>query len=141
LGFPRVVVVGGDYCVRGELGPALGVRVASLEDLARLASALAGRMVIMPVYRVVGARGSLYFLQMMYKDYYRCYGLPIVYYFFAEGDVREPGEARYILARGGEQGEYVEVSSRTRAGWITIPVINLAEAPEYLPEEARGLLG
>ncbi len=130
-----------EYCRAESVGEARGVRVESLNDLVRLASTLAGRMVVMPVYRLRSERGSLYFLQMMYKDFYRCYGLPVIYYFFAEGDVRDASEARYILVRGDETGERVEVSDRTRTGWVIVPVINLAEPPEYLPEEAIRLLG
>ncbi len=133
-------MAGDSYCEASSVGPAQAIRVETLADLVRLASALAGRMVIMPVYRVKGEAGSLWFLQMMYKDYYRCYGLPIIYYYFMEGDSRGPEEARYVLVRGDETGEKLEVSSRTRAGWIIVPVINLAEAPGYLPEEVRGLL-
>ena len=128
------------YCESRSIGEAVAVRVAGLADLVRLAGTLASRMVVMPVYRIVGRRGSVYFLQMMYKDYYRCYGLPVIYYYYAEGDTRGPGEAKYILARGDETGERVEVSDRTRTGWIIIPVINLAEPPVYLPGDVRGLL-
>ncbi len=124
------------YCETDRVGEAVGVRVASLADLVRLASSLAGRMVIMPVYRVVGEKGSLYFLQMMYKDYYRCYGLPVVYYYYWEGDTRPAEEVRYIMIRSEETGERLEVTDRTRPGWIVVPVINLAEKPVYVPVDA-----
>ena len=123
------------HCEPDGLGPAQAVRVASLADLVRLASSLASRMVVMPVYRYRRGDGALYFLQMMYKDYYRCYGLPVIYYYFWEGDDRPPEKARYVLVRGDETGEKVEVTDRTRPGWIIVPLINLASLPPYVPED------
>jgi len=123
-------------CEAESLGPARMVRVASLADLVRLASSFASRMVVMPVYRFVGEGGALYFLQMMYKDYYRCYGVPVVYYYWWEGDELPPEKAKYVLVRGDETGEKVEVSDRTRPGWIIVPLINLAELPPYVRLES-----
>lgn len=117
-----------------ELDRVVAVRVSSLGDIARLASTLASRMFLMPVYRFRGRRGWVYALQTIYKDYYKYYGVPIVYYYVAgEEDSGRP--VRYILARADETGERVEVSDRTRTGWVAIPVINLEEKPGYMPED------
>ncbi|MCE4622980.1 MAG: hypothetical protein F7B19_06690 [Desulfurococcales archaeon] len=124
------------YCEADSVGEAISVRVESLEDLVRLASSLAGRMVVMPVYRFKTSKGAVYFLQMMYKDYYRCYGLPVIYYYLREGDDLEASRVKYIIARADESGEKVEVTDRVRPGWIAVPVINLAEKPVYVPVEA-----
>ncbi|MCE4612337.1 MAG: cren protein [Desulfurococcales archaeon] len=109
---------------------AVMIRVSSLGDLARLASSMASRMFIMPVYRYHEGGKSIYFIQTIYKDYYKQYGLPIVYYYEAAEETTEP---KYILARADETGERVELSDRVRTGWIAIPVINIAEKPRFLP--------
>ncbi|MEB3774936.1 MAG: cren protein [Desulfurococcales archaeon] len=112
---------------------AVAIRVDSLGDIARLASTLAARMFIMPVYRFPGSSGSVYMVQTIYKDYYKYYGVPIVYYYIHRGE--EPASVRYILARADETGERVELSDRTRTGWVSIPVINLVEKPPYIPDD------
>ena len=120
---------------------AVAVRVSSLADLVRLSATLASRMIVMPVYRLRLERGAVYFVQMMYKDYYKYYGVPVIYYYIDESDTRESGEANYILAKTDETGEHIELSSRTRPGWLVIPVINLESPPVYLPEEVLGSRG
>ncbi len=121
------------HCEADRVGEALAVRVSSLNDLVRLATSLAGRMVVMPIYRFKSGDGAVYFLQMMYKDYYRCYGLPVIYYYRSEREDRNP---KYIIVRADETGEKLEVSDRVRPGWIAVPIINLAEKPVYVPVEA-----
>jgi hypothetical protein len=116
----------------GGLEKAVTVRVSSLGDLARLASSMLSRMLVMPVYRYRGDGKTVYFIQTVYKDYYRQYGLPIVYYY--ESDSDEEAEPKYILARADELGEKIEVSDRVKTGWVVIPVINLAEKPAFLPD-------
>jgi len=112
---------------------AIVIRVSGLGDIARLASTLASRMFVMPVYRYRGDSGVIYMIQTIYKDYYKYYGLPIIYYYIHEGG--EPDNVKYILARADETGERVELSDRTRTGWIAIPVINLEEKPPYMPDD------
>ncbi|MCE4601026.1 MAG: cren protein [Desulfurococcales archaeon] len=124
------------YCEADKVGEAISVRVETLSDLVRLASSLAGRMVVMPVYRFKSGKGSVYFLQMMYKDYYRCYGLPVIYYYVAEDDERDASQVKYIIARTDESGERIEVTDRARPGWVVVPVINLAEKPVYVSVES-----
>ncbi len=117
----------------GEVGSVVAIRVSSLGDLARLASTLASRMFVMPVYRFRGKGGVVYALQTIYKDYYKYYGVPVVYYYVSEEDWGR--SVKYILARADETGERVEVSDRTRTGWVAIPVINLEEKPGYMPDD------
>lgn len=124
------------YCEADRVGEAISVRVESLEDLVRLASSLASRMVVMPIYRYRIEGGAVYFLQMMYKDYYRCHGLPVIYYYVSKDAERESKSAKYIIARADESGERVELTDRVRPGWIAVPIINLAEKPVYVPVEA-----
>jgi hypothetical protein len=121
------------HCEADSIGEAVAVRVKELQDLVRLATSLAGRMVVMPVYRYKTGDSAVYFLQMMYKDYYRCYGLPVIYYYIAKGENEDP---KYIIIRTDESGERIEVTDRFRPGWLVVPVINLAEKPVYVPVEA-----
>ncbi len=122
------------YCEADSIGEAISVRVKTLADLVRLASSLAGRMVVMPIYRYRAGKGAVYFLQMMYKDYYRCHGLPVIYYYKSEDEgERDP---KYIMIRTDDSGERLEVTDRARPGWIVVPVINLAEKPVYVPVDA-----
>ncbi len=121
------------HCEADSIGEAVAVRVQDLPDLVRLATSLAGRMVVMPVYRYKSGGKAIYFLQMMYKDYYRCYGLPVIYYYVTEGEDKDP---KYIIVRTDETGEKIEVTDRVRPGWLVVPVINLAEKPVYVPVEA-----
>ncbi|MCX8196171.1 MAG: hypothetical protein N3F67_03745 [Acidilobaceae archaeon] len=109
---------------------AISVRVQSLSDIARLAVS-ASPMAPMPVYRFREGSRTFYMVQAVYKDYYKLYGLPIVYY-----HVQEEGEerAKYILIKVDEAGERVELSDRTRPGWIAVPIVNLAERPSFFPE-------
>ncbi|MCS7106993.1 MAG: hypothetical protein NZ902_02685 [Acidilobaceae archaeon] len=108
---------------------ALAVRLQSLPDIARLAVS-ASPMSAMPVYRFREGSKNYYLVQAVYKDYYKLYGLPIIYYY-----VQEEGEerAKYILIKVDESGERVELSDRTRPGWIAVPIINLQEKPPFFP--------
>ena len=108
------------------------VRVSSLNDLVRLAGTLASRMIVMPIYRLPVGGGHVYFLQMMYKDYYKYYGVPVIYYYCDPDDDRPPERARYVLAKTDESGERVEVSSRSRTGWLVVPLINVEEPPPFI---------
>ncbi|MCE4598991.1 MAG: cren protein [Desulfurococcales archaeon] len=119
---------------KGEVRKASVIRVSSLGDIARLASTLASRMLIMPVYRFKYNGKVYYTLQTIYKDYYRFYGIPIVYYYVDEEGSTDGKDVKYILARADETGERVEVSDKTRTGWVVIPIINLAEKPDFIPD-------
>ncbi len=118
---------------------AIHIRVSSLGDLVRLASTLASRMIVMPVYRLVRNGKAVYFIQMMYKDYYKYYGLPIVYYYIDAENRLSPEEAKYILAKSDETGEKIEVTKRTKPGWLIIPIVNLETVPEFLDAKELGL--
>lgn len=115
--------------------PAIAVRVTGLGDIARLASSMASRMVVLPVYRFRHNGRVVYALQTIYKDYYKFYGIPVIYYYATEDDGVEDEKAKYILARVDEMGEKVEVTDRVRPGWVAIPIINLASKPPFMPDD------
>ncbi len=123
------------YVMSEEIRPALTVKVSSLSDLVRLAATLASRMIVMPIYRKMTNDGAIYFLQMMYKDYYKFYGVPVIYYYKWAGDKRPPEKSKYILAKSDEGGEKIEISDRTRTGWLVVPIINVEELPPFIELE------
>jgi len=115
---------------------AISVKVSNLEDLARLASTLASRLIVMPIYRFKDNGKVFYFIQASYKDYYKQYGLPILYYYSRseENDV-DDSKAKYVVAKTDETGERVEITDKVRPGYTAIPIVNLAERPIFFSEE------
>ncbi len=108
------------------------VKVSSINDLARLASSMAAHMILMPIYRLMRNGKAIYFVQATYKDYYKYYGIPLVYYCEINEDLTHE-KARYVLIRTDETGEKVEISDKIKPGWIAIPIINIEEIPKFLP--------
>ena len=111
---------------------AVVVRVLSLSDLVKIAAIGAARMAVLPIYRYAGKGKTVFFIQTVFKDYYKLYGLPLIYYYTASGENRQ---GKYVLVRVDEEGEKMEISDRSRPGWVTIPIIDLAELPPFMPEE------
>jgi hypothetical protein len=111
---------------------AIAVRVSTLEDLVRLASTLASRLIVMPIYRFKEDGQVYYFIQASYKDYYKQYGLPVLYYFSrSEDDDVDDSKAKYVIAKADEMGEKVEITDKVRPGFTAIPIVNLAERPPF----------
>ncbi len=114
----------------------VAIRVASLADLARLASTMASRLIVMPVYRFRMGERVYYFVQASFKDYYKLYGLPIVYYYSQPASDDVPDDrAKYILIKADMTGEEVEVSPQARTGYVVVPIVNLSSKPPHLPDE------
>ncbi len=115
-----------------ELEPAIVIEVSSLEDLARLAYSMASRFLIMPIYRFKEEGVVYYFIQASFKDYYKNYGIPVVYYYArpATEDV-DDSIAKYILAKADETGEHILITNKTRHGYTVIPIINLKSKPPF----------
>jgi len=118
-----------------DLGKAIVIRVSSLGDLVRLASSTAQMMLIMPIYRFKLKGKIIYAIQTIYKDYYKLYGLPIIYYYIEDGEAVEDSKAKYILIKVDETGEKIETTDKIRPGWIGIPIINLTEKPPFIPDD------
>ncbi len=110
---------------------ALGVKLASIADLARLASS----MVSMGggVYIVHFAHGGKHYYGLLatYRDYYKYYGVPLLYYV----EVDEPLRGKYLMVKVDESGERVEISDGIRAGWICLPIVNLERKPGFIEVE------
>jgi len=116
-----------------ELPRAVMVSVSSIQDLARLAYSMASRFLVMPIYRYKDRGMVYYFIQASYKDYYRHYGIPVIYYYSrpVNEDV-DDNRAKYIVAKADETGEHIEITGRTRHGFTIIPIINLKEKPPFI---------
>ena len=117
--------------------PGVPVRVASVADLARMAGAAAARMAFMPIYVFEENRRTVLFVQTIFKDYYKLYGLPVIYYYVArEGEI--PRDAGYIAVKAEDGEEKVEFVRAPRPGWIAIPLVRLAERPGFVPDVTGG---
>ncbi len=115
-----------------ELPKVQAVEVSSLADLARLAASMVSYAVVMPIYRFYLNGKAYYFVQTTYRDYFKYYGIPIIYYYKEESSPgREEGQ-RYVLLKVDESGEKVELSDRSRPGWTPIPIINLRSKPPFI---------
>lgn len=117
---------------RGAIpGQAIAIRVQSLSDLARMAGNSA-RLIPTPIYVFEEDGRSYYFIQTVYKDFYKLYGVPIIYYYVEEGS---PPAEGYLAIKADERGERVEPSPGARPGWLLIPLVKLAERPLYFPRD------
>jgi len=109
----------------------LGVKLASVADLARLASSMmsvGGNVYI--VHFTHGGR-HYYGLMVTYRDYYKYYGVPLLYYV----EVDEPLKGKYLMVKVDESGERVESGDGVKAGWICIPIVNLERKPSFMEVE------
>jgi len=114
---------------------AIAIRVSSLGDLVRLASSAVHMMIVMPIYRFKYKGKLVYAIQTIYKDFYKLYGIPIIYYYVSDDDSLEASKAKYILIKVDETGEKVEISDRTKPGWVGVPLINLDSKPPFIPDD------
>ena len=108
------------------------VKVGDINDLARIAATII--TLGQPAYlvRFNSKAGRTYAIIAVLRDYYKYYGLPMIYYYV---DDKGLGEGSYLLVKVDDQGEHVEVSNGTRPGWIAIPIITLAEKPPFFPDD------
>lgn len=116
-----------------DVEPGVPVRVASVADLARMAGAAAARMAFMPIYAYRADGRVVLFTQTIFKDYYKLYGLPIIYYYVA-GEDEVPENAGYIAVKAEDGRELVEFVQAPKPGWIAIPLVWLAGRPPFIPE-------
>ncbi len=115
-----------------DLRKVLTIRVGSLKDLVRLAMTYATpsqTIFLLKFYEgdklVVGLLG-------LFRDYYKFYGLPILYYHICSDDEKEKVvNANYIIASTSD-GERIEFSKTPKPG-MSIPLITFAEKPPIIP--------
>mgnify|MGYP000085342068 FL=1 len=107
---------------------AVGVKLRSVADLARLASSMAGMGSGIYIVHFAHEGKHYYGLLVTFRDYYKYYGIPIFYYV----ERGEPLRGKYLLIKVDESGEKVEESEGSRSGWICLPIVDLAEKPNFI---------
>jgi hypothetical protein len=112
----------------------MAVKVTSINDLARMAATIVSMGQSTYVLRYVDGGKTVYGLLAVFRDYYKFYGLPMFYYYVEEGEDRT---YKYLLLRSDETGENVILAKGPKPGWIMVPIIDVVEAPGFLPPLAR----
>lgn len=114
-----------------EISKVIGVRVVSIRDIARFAVSLASLGQAPYVIKFRKNDKIVYGLLAVFRDYYKFYGLPLLYYYVVrkQEDVKDK---HYILVKSDETGEKVEFAEGTKPGWIAIPIMELKIVPEFL---------
>jgi len=104
------------------------IKLRTLADLARLASAMV--TMTSSVYLIHFEHNSKHYYGLFatYRDYYKHYGIPILYYV----EEREPLRGRYLAIKVDESGERVEVLQGTRPGWVCLPIVSLERKPDFI---------
>ncbi|MGB9708700.1 cren protein [Infirmifilum uzonense] len=97
------------------------VKLSTLNDLARLAGSTSALGHVTYIVHFTAASKHYYGIFIVFRDYYKLYGLPMFYYI--EFDKELPGN--YVLFKSDEAGETVEVSKGTRPGFMALPIINI----------------
>lgn len=109
------------------------LKTASFADLVRLAAVTIIPHQVMTYLIKFKYRNKVVMgLLGVFRDYYKQYGLPIFYYYtFDPGDPHVE-EANYVIVYTGE--DKYELSKNPKPG-VSIPIITLAEKPEFIPSE------
>ncbi|MEM1628234.1 MAG: hypothetical protein QXP02_06060 [Desulfurococcaceae archaeon] len=68
----------------------------------------------------------------VFRDYYKYYGIPVFYYYTFDSNDIAVIEANYVILHTDRDG--FELSKNPKPG-ITIPLINLAERPMFIPDD------
>ncbi len=114
-----------------ELGKVIGVRLKAFEDLVRLSASSISIGQSTFILRIDGDKATIYGVLAVFRDYFKLYGVPLLYYFIDE-ESSVPKDANYVLLRTSDDGEKIEFSKGSKAGYVTIPIINVVELPEFL---------
>ncbi len=111
-----------------EIPKCISIKLRSLNDLARFASAMAtlGHGTYIIHFEKNGKH--FYGMYAVFRDYYKYYGLPLFYYI----ELKEALDGRYLIVHTDERGENIEVSRGTRPGRVSIPIIDLKVAPDIV---------
>ncbi len=107
----------------------IAVRLASIKDLARFAASMRTYGQHSYIIHFEKEGKHYYGLFIVFRDYYKYYGLPLFYYVVMDS----PIDGSYILVKADESGESLEFSEGVRAGWIPVPIITVEESPEIIP--------
>ncbi len=111
-----------------QVKPMVKVKLQSINDLARFASSTTSMGHITYIVHFEENDKHVYGVFIVYRDYYRLYGVPMFYYI----ELEKPLSGKYILFKTDDAGEHLDIDDRTKPGWIAIPIINLTEKPREL---------
>lgn len=121
---------------KSEIKEIIPIKVRSLKDLARLAASaiMMGQTAYILKYRE--DKKMVFGFLAVFRDFYNYYGIPLLYYYVEE--YKESLDGNFILVKTDEVGERVEISKGgSRPGWISIPLVTLAEKPIFFPKEFK----
>ena len=105
------------------------VEVSTFEDLIRFTASMRSFGQNSYILHFKNGKRHVYGVFVVFRDYYKFYGLPLFYYIERVNPIQE----RYILVKVDEKGEAIEVSNGVKSGWIPIPIISLKEKPDIIP--------
>ncbi len=112
-----------------EIRKVIKLRVKSLNDLARMAASVIALGQPTYIIRIKDGGKTAYGLLAVFRDYFNLHGIPLLYYYVDElGGV----EGNYILIKSDESGERVEIGKGIKPGYLSIPIVDLAELPDFL---------
>ncbi len=101
------------------------------QDLVRLAASSIAMGQSTFILRFIKNDKPVYGVLAVFRDFYKMYGVPLLYY-YVDNEGKIPRDANYALLKSSNAGETIEFSKGSKAGYITIPIINLAETPEFI---------
>ena len=106
----------------------ISIRVAQFKDLVRFATSMRtfGQNSYILHFKHNGRH--VYGIFVVFRDYYKYYGLPLFYYIELEKAPEKP----YLLVKVEENREIIEFSSGIKSGWIPIPIISLEKKPDII---------
>jgi len=113
-------------------GKLVKIRVKEFSDLARLAAS--GMMMGQPTYILrlnTGENICVYGIMAVFKDFYKYYGIPLMYFWVDEG-CKIPADRNYVVLRSDDTGEHIELNKGFKTGVINVPIINVQEIPEFI---------
>lgn len=116
-----------------EIEPMIPVKLNSLNDLARLASSTTALGHVTYIVHFPSNNKHYYGVFIVFRDYYKLYGLPMFYYIETERELA----GNYILFRSDDAGETIEVAKGTKPGWIALPIINVSPDAPLLKQLQR----
>ncbi len=109
-----------------EIKPVYSLEASSIADIARFAAMMISLGQPAYLIRFTHEEKNYYGMFVIFHDYFNLNGVPIFYYCTNEN------EGKYILVRVDEGGETILFSDRTKAGFISIPVISLDKKPPFV---------
>jgi len=109
-----------------EIRPLYSIRVASISDIARFAALMISLGQPAYVIHFKYEQENYYGLLAIFHDYFNLNGVPILYY------CTDKEEGKYILVKVDETGESITFADKTKAGYISIPIITLFKKPDFI---------